>query len=248
MDVIKVSDVSLESLLHFYSQNGEKDYNWYEKKLSQDYFDSKLIGSCAGQDGVIQGVYLVVKQNIECFKNVNSVQSIDTLISKNARGGRLIKKLFDHTVMQLQTIGVEIVYGIPNERFGQVAYKLLGWECLGTTYRLQLMIPIKILKLLLFPFLVKKIGAVFVDRYPFCDIGKVEGGDKLLYVLKYISVRSDAKWLRTYCSEASLTFKLLHKVCLKKKSLDFAIYKVNRDFVVPSDFSVEYIDYDGFYL
>jgi hypothetical protein len=155
--VIDIRDKEFSEVLQFYAENGDEEASFYKYKLQSAHDRGALIGKLCvtPEDDKIIGAYLGVDQPLLCNPMLKAAQSIDTLVSPEARGKGVIRKVAREYYTQLRALGYDSVYGLPNKKIEGIRFGALGWNESRLTYRYFVPIPIPLLKLgyLLFSYL-----------------------------------------------------------------------------------------------
>lgn len=147
--IVDLRTIPFDRLIAFYEKNGFGPANWYRQKLAPPHQSGKLLGSvCVDTaSGEILGAYLGLDQPLLCNPALKAVQSIDTLISPQARGGNLLRQVGEAFYRELAERGYDCVYGLPTRRSAPLRERALGWNKSRATYRYLVPLPIPLLKL-----------------------------------------------------------------------------------------------------
>jgi len=150
-EIVDIKEKSIDEILHFYVTYGDGNPVWYQNKLQKSFESGRLLGKlCIASDSKsIIGAYLGINQPLLSNPSLKSVQSIDTLISPQARGGGVIRKIARAFYDELANSGYDCVYGLPNKRIEKIRYKVLGWNESRLTYRYIVPIPAFVLRIAL---------------------------------------------------------------------------------------------------
>jgi Acetyltransferase (GNAT) domain len=97
------------------------EHNPAKKKYFSIYQDE-----VAKTPAALYAVFPVIFKKFD--KNVNAVQSIDTITDVNYRGMGLFKKLALDCYKNASEDGVDFVYGFPNDQSAPGFFKSLGWK------------------------------------------------------------------------------------------------------------------------
>jgi hypothetical protein len=154
MDV-RITSISSEdhkSIINFYAKYGDQSYDWYIKKFKDDIILKKIIGEiCIDKNtNEIVGAYLGRVQPLLSSPSLKAVQSIDTLISPNYRGGRVLINLANKFYKSLKEKSFDCIYGLPNQKIEKFRFKFLKWNYSAATYCYIVFIPIFLLKIFYF--------------------------------------------------------------------------------------------------
>ena len=154
MDV-RIASISPEDhklIINFYAKYGDQSYDWYTKKLKDDIISKKIIGEICidKKTNKIVGVYLGRIQPLLSSPSLKAVQSIDTLISPNYRGGRVLINLANKFYKSLNEKYFDYIYGLPNKRIEKFRLKFLKWNYSAATYCYIVFIPIFLLRFFYF--------------------------------------------------------------------------------------------------
>jgi len=147
--IVDLRTVPFDRLVAFYEKNGFGSANWYRQKLAPPHQSGKLLGSVCvdNSSGDILGAYLGLDQPLLCNPALKAVQSIDTLISPQARGGALMRQIGESFYRELADRGYDCVYGLPTRRSEPLRERALGWNKSRATYRYLVPLPVPLLKL-----------------------------------------------------------------------------------------------------
>jgi hypothetical protein len=139
----------LDRIIAFYEHNTSAPAEWHRRKLTDPYRSGKLLGQLCVDSASQQivGAYLGLDQPLLCNPALKAVQSIDTLISPQARGGSLLRQIGQSFYRDLSTRGYDCVYGLPTSRSEPLRERALGWNKARTTYRYVVPVPIPVLRL-----------------------------------------------------------------------------------------------------
>lgn len=148
--IIDIREKDFDEILEFYLAYGDGDVNWYRDKLQKSFESGNLVGRlCVASDaGSIIGAYIGIIQPLLSNSTLKSVQSIDTLIAPEARGGDIIRKVTREFYDELANLGYDCVYGLPNKKIEKIRYRMLGWNESRQTYRYFIPVPIFVFKIL----------------------------------------------------------------------------------------------------
>lgn len=187
---LKIKDVlpnDYDYLIKFYSKYGGMPYRWYSKKLKKGIISRQIIGKICIKSNTneIVGAYLGRVQPLLSNYELKSIQSIDTLISPDYRGGKILIKLAREFYEHLKLNSFDCIYGLPNHKIEKFRYRFLKWNYFNTTYVYYVLVPVFILKILY------KIFNVFIgNKYNYnFTVNKIEKIIKLIHIneecLKY---------------------------------------------------------------
>jgi len=146
--IVDLRAVPFDKLVAFYEENTAVPAHWHRRKLESHYATGKLLGSlCMDSSGRLLGAYLGLDQPLLCNPALKAVQSIDTLISPQARGGSLLRQIGESFYRGLSERGFDCVYGLPTRRSEPLRERALGWNKSRAAYRYVVPIPIFLLKI-----------------------------------------------------------------------------------------------------
>jgi hypothetical protein len=152
---IKIRSISPKDyklIINFYAKFGDRSYDWYIKKFKDDIISNKIIGEiCVDKNtNEIVGAYLGRVQPLLFSPSLKAAQSIDTLISPNYRGGRVLINLANKFYKSLKEKSFDCIYGLPNQKIEKFRFKFLKWNYSAATYCYIVFIPIFLLKFFYF--------------------------------------------------------------------------------------------------
>ena len=149
-EITSVSAKYCSLIIKFYSKFGDKNYEWYEKKLKKKILSGRIIGKiCIDKNNnEIIGAYLGIIQPLLSNSCLKAVQSIDSLVAPQFRGGRVFINLAKEFYDYLKKNSFDLVFGLPNTRIEKLRYKFLNWNFFSYTYSYNVFIPIIILKII----------------------------------------------------------------------------------------------------
>lgn len=144
----ELTDEDIESIISFYGRGSSEGVAWYRNKLVCLSHCDKIIGSIATDEmGEVVGVYLGIRQRLLSCPDLESYQSIDTLVAEKYRGTLVLRSISRAYYVLLSKMGANCAFGIPNERIKKFREKILGWQKALTLYRFIIPIPIIFFKI-----------------------------------------------------------------------------------------------------
>lgn len=148
--IVDLRTLSFDKVIDFYEQNTDVPARWYRRKLEAHFTSGKLLGRVCvdNASGSIVGAYLGLDQPLLCNPVLKAVQSIDTLISPQARGGNLLRRIGEAFYSDLAARGYDCVYGLPTTRSEPLRVRALGWNKARTTRRYLVPVPTPVLRLM----------------------------------------------------------------------------------------------------
>jgi hypothetical protein len=146
---VDLRTMPFDRIIDFYEKNTSVPANWHRQKLADHYRSGKLLGCLCVDAGSqeILGAYLGLDQPLLCNPRLKAIQSIDTLVSPQARGGSLLRLIGEAFYRDLSKRGYDCVYGLPTSRSEPLRERALGWNKARTTYRYVVPVPTLLLKI-----------------------------------------------------------------------------------------------------
>ena len=138
-----ISEVDKHDVFEFYNEHGTVAQAKIEHKITDSFGDVVISGTVAIDPATskIVGAYLAKPQSLSCSPNTVVYQSMDTLVSKDARGHSLTVKMADALYEELSRQNVGIVMGIPNKLIEPLRLNRLKWSNVRQIYRHTLIVP-----------------------------------------------------------------------------------------------------------
>jgi hypothetical protein len=138
-----ISDIDKRDVFDFYKEHGTAAQSKIEHKITDSFGDLAISGTVAidPASSKIVGAYLAKPQSLSCSPSSIVYQSMDTLVSQNARGHSLTVKMAEALYKELSTRDVGIVMGIPNKLIEPLRLNRLKWSNVRQIYRHTLIIP-----------------------------------------------------------------------------------------------------------
>jgi hypothetical protein len=188
IEIADIRDREIDEILSFYATYGGGDLSWYRNKLQKDFNSGRLLGKLCidSETNKIVGSYLGVSQTLLSNPALKSVQSIDTLIAPQARGGGSLRKVANTFYEHLANSGYDCVYGLPNKNIELVRFRVLGWNESRLTYRYFVPIPTFILRILFRIISLSRFGKISFTVKP-KDINQIKelvmSNDRIEYIV-----------------------------------------------------------------
>ena len=145
-EIKNLSPDNYNSVISFYSEYGDRSFDWYEKKLKKEIISGNIVGKICFDNKKVVGAYLGRIQTLLCSPSLKAIQSIDTLIAPSHRGGKILIKLAKEFYQFLKLNSYDVVFGLPNKKIEKFRYKFLNWKLLSPTYSFTVFIPIFLLR------------------------------------------------------------------------------------------------------
>lgn len=154
-----ITDINLCELLEFYKQHGTVAQREIKSKIVDADGKLLVVGSVAVDplSRCIVGAYLAKPQQLLCAPQVRVYQSMDTLVSVDARGFALTEKMAKFLYEHLKLEGDTYIVGIPNKLIEPIRLRDLGWKRLNRIKRYSLWMP-------------KVISKIVGNFYQFTDV------------------------------------------------------------------------------
>lgn len=168
----------------------------HEKNPAQKNYFSIFLDEQANRPAALYAVFPVIFQQFG--KQVNAVQSIDTITDINYRGMGLFKKLAIDCYQHAKADGVGFVYGFPNDQSAPGFFKSLGWSPIAEV-----------------PFLIKPLNLFYPLKYKFKK-----------NIPFYFNINLGLKWLFTqnkYTSKVLHSFDDEYNALWQKYATSFQI-------------------------
>lgn len=144
-----LADVDPESVIAFYAKFGDAAQKSIRTKLTSSSGAYKCHGAIGiSSNGEVVGAYLGIHQALLSNPELNSSQSVDTLISPNYRGTALLRNLAVFHYNALEINGFDCVFGVPNKLIEKIRYKRLDWNMSRIIYRFIIIFPSPLLYVL----------------------------------------------------------------------------------------------------
>ena len=179
-----ITEIEIWDLVDFYKQHGTVAQGEIRSKIIDADGKILVVGSVAVDplSQRIVGAYLAKPQQLLCAPRLRAYQSMDTLVSEDARGFALTEKmaklLYDHIKLQGETY----IVGIPNKLIEPIRIRRLQWKRFNQIKRYSLWTP-------------KFISKIISKLYRFTDLtDNLEAADLDPHVkalVKEIKGRSD---------------------------------------------------------